>query len=328
MITHIKRIGISGGAGQIAYSLLFRLAYGDLFGPQQPIALHILETPEGLSFLKGVVMELEDCAFPLLKEIIIGSQAEEVFQNVDTVFLIGAKPRGVGMERKDLLGENGKIFVDQGKALKKVAAPHALILVVGNPCNTNSLVAYSHAKNLRFFGMTMLDQNRASALLAHRAQVPLTVVTHMTIWGNHSSTQVPDFFNARIYGKPVIDVIKDRQWLEKDFTQQVQNRGAEVIKARGKSSAASAAHAALESMRAVIYPTPPGEWFSISIYSDVNPYGVSSGLFFSFPCCCKGNGDVEIVRDIPIDSYLKQAIQKTEKELLEEKALIKQLLVE
>jgi malate dehydrogenase len=322
----MKRIGISGGAGQISYSLLFRLASGELFGPDQPIALHLLEVPEALDSLKGVVMELEDCAFPLLGEIKIGSDPRQVFEGVDTVFLVGAKPRGPGMERKDLLADNGKIFVGQGKALGEVAANNAVILVVGNPCNTNCLIATAHAKKHRFFAMTRLDQNRAVSLLAHKAKVPVTAVTHMAVWGNHSSTQVPDFYNARIAGKPVLEVIKDRKWLEDDFVPQVQKRGAVVIAARGKSSAASAAHAALEAMKSLYKPTPAGDWFSMSLLSDGNPYGIQKGLIFSFPCRSSGNGKIEIVKNVPWDDFLKQKIALTEKELIEERELVRHLL--
>lgn len=326
----MKRIGISGGAGQISYSLLFRLASGELFGPDQPIALHLLEVPEALDSLKGVVMELEDCAFPLLGEIKIGSDPRQVFEGVDTVFLVGAKPRGPGMERKDLLADNGKIFVGQGKALGEVAADNAVILVVGNPCNTNCLIALTHAhqndRGHKFFAMTCLDQNRAVSLLAHKAKVPVTAITHMAVWGNHSSTQVPDFYNARIAGKPVLEVIKDRKWLEDDFVPQVQKRGAVVIAARGKSSAASAAHAALEAMKSLYKPTPAGDWFSMSLLSDGNPYGIQKGLIFSFPCKSSGKGKIEIVKDVPWDDFLKQKIALTEKELIEEREMVRHLL--
>jgi malate dehydrogenase len=326
---NIKRIGVSGGAGQISYSLLFRLAAGELFGPDQPVALHLLEVPEALESLKGVVMELEDCAFPLLQEIKTGSDPRQVFEGVDTIFLIGAKPRGPGMERKDLLGDNGKIFVGQGKAIGEVAAKDAVVLVVGNPCNTNCLIAETHAqKNDRghFFAMTRLDQNRAVSMLAHKAKVPVTAVTHMTVWGNHSSTQVPDFVNARIFGKPALETIKDRKWLEDDFISQVQKRGATVIAARGKSSAGSAAHAALEAMKSLYETTPPGEWFSMSLLSDGNPYGIQKGLIFSFPCRSDGNGKIEIVKSVPWDDFLKKKIALTEKELIEEREMVKHLL--
>jgi malate dehydrogenase len=325
-MSHIKRIGVSGGGGQISYSLLFRLAAGELFGRDQPIALHLLEVPEGLESLKGVVMELEDCAFPLLREIKIGSDPSQVFEGTDTIFLVGAKPRGPGMERKDLLSDNGKIFVGQGKAIGQVAAKDAVILVVGNPCNTNCLIAETHAKRGGFFAMTRLDQNRAMSMLAAKAKVPVTAVTHMTVWGNHSSTQVPDFINARIHGKPVLEVIKDRKWLEDDFIPQVQKRGATVIAARGKSSAASAANAALDAMKSLYEPTPEGQWFSMALASDGNSYGIQKGLVFSFPCRSKGNGKIEIVKNVPWDDFLKKKIALSEKELLEERELVKHLL--
>ncbi len=327
---HIKRIGVSGGAGQISYSLLFRLAAGELFGPDQQISLHLLETPESLETLKGVVMELEDCAFPLLREVKIGSDPLQVFEGVETIFLVGAKPRGPGMERKDLLGDNGKIFIGQGKAIGQVAAKDAVILVVGNPCNTNCLIAQmnakGHAKRKGFFAMTRLDQNRAMSMLAHKAKVPVTAVTHMAIWGNHSSTQVPDFVNAHIQGKPVLEVIKDRKWLEEEFISQVQKRGAAVIAARGKSSAASAANAALDAMKSLYEPTPPGQWFSMALLSDGNSYGIEKGLIFSFPCRSHGNGKIEIVKNLPWDDFLKKKIALSEKELLEERELVKHLL--
>ncbi len=322
----IKRVGVSGGAGQISYSLLFRIASGQLFGPKHQVALHILETPAVLESLKGVLMELEDCAFPLLHEIVIGTDPFTVFKGVDTVFLIGSKPRGPGMERKELLADNGTIFVEQGKALGQVAAAGALVLVVGNPCNTNCLIAQKHAKKHRFYSMTMLDQNRATFMLAAKAKVPLTAVSRVTIWGNHSSTQVPDFINAQISNKPALEVIKDRKWCEEEFVPQVQKRGAVVIAARGKSSAASAANAALEGMKALLEPTPPGHWFSMGCLSDGNPYGIEPGLVFSFPCQSKGNGEIEIVPDVSWDDFLKKRIALTQQELIEERRLIQHLI--
>jgi malate dehydrogenase len=325
---NLKRIGITGGAGQIAYSLLFRIASGQLFGNEQDIALHLLELPSSLEALKGVVMELEDCAFPRLKEIHMGTAPKEVFKGVDYAFLVGAKPRGPGMERKELLADNGKIFIEQGKALNAVA-PNAISLVVGNPCNTNCLIALKNAPNLgpsRFFAMTRLDQNRAVALLAKKANVSVTDVQHVTIWGNHSSTQVPDFVNAKIQGKPALDVIRDRKWCEETFIPEVQKRGAAVIAARGKSSAASAAHAALEGMKSLIVPTPKDDWFSMGVYSDGNSYGVKEGLVFSFPCRCISPGKIEIVKNVPWDPFLKSKIALTEKELMEERELVKDML--
>jgi malate dehydrogenase len=328
MVKALRRIAVTGGAGQIAYSILFRIAAGDLLGKDQPIALHILEIPEAIDALKGVVMELEDCAFPLLQEIRFGNDPHEVFEGVNYAFLIGAKPRGPGMERKDLLAENGKIFINQGKALNDRAAPDLLTLVVGNPCNTNCLITIKHAPRfspLRFHAMTRLDQNRASSMLAKKAGVPVTAVSHVAIWGNHSATQVPDFVNALINGKPALDVIGDRKWLENEFVPQVQKRGAAVIAARGKSSAASAASAALDAMRSLIFPTPEGEWISTSLLSNGNPYGIQEGLIFSFPCRSAGEGKVEVLK-APLDEFLKEKIALTEKELLEERELIKDLL--
>src|SRR3990167_1046849 len=227
----LKRIAITGAGGQIAYSLIFRIAAGDLLGLDQPIALHLLEIPALENVLRGVAMELEDCTFPLLKEVRIGGNAEELFAGVDYALLVGAKPRGPGMERKDLLSDNGKIFIGQGEALAKVASKDVKVFVIGNPCNTNCLIAMHHAKGLsekQFFAMTRLDQNRAAFQLAKKAGVDPVEVSNVTIWGNHSSTQVPDFVNARIQGKPVLDVIQDRNWLENEFVPRIQKRGAEV----------------------------------------------------------------------------------------------------
>ena len=325
----IKRVAVTGGAGQIAYSLLFRIANGDLLGKDQEIALCILEVPEALSFLKGVAMELEDCAFPLLKEVKIGSDPQEVFKDADYIFLVGAKPRGPGMERKDLLMENAKIFTQQGRAIDAAARPGVLVLVVGNPCNTNCLIAQSFAKRVNprhFFAMTRLDQNRAKAYLADKAGVSVKDVSDVVIWGNHSATQVPDFLNAKIKGKAASEVLRDhKDWLEKDFIAKVQKRGAVVIEARGKSSAASAANAAIDAMKSLIIPAQ--EIFSMGLASDGNPYGIKPGLIFSFPCTSKGNGEIEIVKTFKVDPFLKERIALTEKELLEEKELIKHLLM-
>lgn len=325
----IKRIAVTGGAGQIAYSLLFRIASGEMLGPDQPIALHILEVAEFLESLKGVVMELQDCAFPLLKEVKIGSNPVEVFEGVNLAILVGAKPRGPGMERKDLLGENGKIFVEQGKALNAVAAKDVLVFVVGNPCNTNCLIAMHHAPNIpkeRFFAMMRLDQNRAQAMLAVKAGVCVSDVSQVAVWGNHSATQVPDFLHAKIGGKDVLDRIKDRKWCEEEFIPSVQKRGAQVIAARGKSSAASAASAVIDSIRSLYCPTPQGEWISCAFWSAGNPYGIDEGLIFSFPCRSKGEGKVEIVKGVEWDSFLESRIRLSEKELLEERGLISHLL--
>lgn len=325
----LKRIAVTGGAGQIAYNLLFRIATGELLGADQPIALHLLDLPEGLGALKGVAMELEDCAFPLLKEIKLGEHPEEVFGGVHYALLIGAKPRGPGMERKDLLSENGKIFVEQGRALNRVASKDVRVVVVGNPCNTNCLIAMHHAPDLsrkHFHAMTRLDQNRAVFQLAAKARVGVEEVTHLAIWGNHSSTQVPDFVNAKIHGRPVLERIADRKWLEGEFVAKIQKRGAEVIAARGKSSAASATHAIIGSLRSILVPTPLGQWFSAAVDAANNRYGIDEDLVFSFPCRSRGEGDWEIVSGLQIDSFLKEKIALTQKELQEERDLVASLL--
>ena len=329
MTKSLKRVAVTGGAGQIAYSLLFRIATGEMLGYDQPLALHILEIPEALKALEGVKMELEDCAFPLLKEIIIGSDAHEVFRGVHYALLVGAKPRGPGMERGDLLNENGKIFVGQGQALNNVADPNVKVLVVGNPCNTNCLIAMTNAPKIprkNFHAMTRLDENRASSLLALKAGVDVTAISRLTIWGNHSSTQVPDFYNARISGKPAVEVIKDKAWLEGAFIESVQKRGAAIIAARGKSSAASAASSAIDAMKAILTPTPEGQWFSTGVCSDGNSYGIQENLIFSFPCRSKGNGDYEIIKDVPWNEFLSNKIKLSEKELIEEHDMVSVLM--
>lgn len=325
----LKRVAVTGAGGQIAYSILFRIATGEMLGHDQPIALHLLEIPEAQGALKGVVMELEDCAFPLLKEVKMGSDPHKVFEGVDYAILIGSKPRGPGMERKDLLGENGKIFIEQGKALNSSAASDVLVFVVGNPCNTNCLIAMHHAPRIpkeHFFAMTRLDQNRAQALLAKKAGVAITAVSHVAIWGNHSATQVPDFVNAQIGGKPALKTIHDRKWCEEEFLPLVQKRGAAVIAARGKSSAASAANAAIDSIRSLVMPTPEGEFFSVGMISNGNSYGIEKDLIFSFPCRSKGGGKVEIVKNLPWDPFIGEKIALTQQELLEERQLIAQML--
>ncbi len=325
----MKCIAVTGAAGQIAYSLLFRLGSGELYGKKQPISLSLLELPQSQEALKGVAMELEDCAFPLLEEVRLTSDPKRAFEGADVAFLLGAKPRSPGMERRDLLLENGKIFVEQGKALNEAANRTVKVLVIGNPCNTNTLIAMSHAPNLderRFFAMTRLDQNRATALLAEKARVPISAVQNLAIWGNHSTTQVPDFSHATIHGRPATEVITDRKWLEEEFITTVQKRGAIVLAARGKSSAASAAHAAIESMRSILEPTPRGSVFSVALLSDGNPYGIREGLIYSFPCYSKGDGKVEIVSGLSLDFFLKEKLSSSEAELIEERALAESLL--
>ncbi len=329
MTKPLKKVAVTGAAGQIAYSLIFRIAEGDLLGQDQPIALHLIDLPEAEGSLKGVAMELNDCAFPLLKEIKVGSQLESLFEGVHYALFVGAKPRGPGMERKDLLADNGAIFVKGAQALDKTADRSVKVLVVGNPCNTNCLIAMHHAANLprhNFFAMTRLDQNRAVFQLAEKAKVATTDVSHVAIWGNHSATQVPDFFHAQIRGRPAIDIIQDRAWLEGDFIQKVQKRGAEVIAARGKSSAASASHAIIETFRSLLVPTPQGHWYSLAVSSHKNPYGIPEDLVFSFPCRSLESGVLEIYPGLAMDAFLEQKIALTKKELIEERSLVAHLL--
>jgi malate dehydrogenase len=329
MTKKMQRVAVTGAAGQIAYSLIFQIADGEMFGKDVPVALHLIDLPGTEMVLTGVQMELHDCAFPLLKEVKIGSDAEGLFEGIDVALLVGSKPRGPGMERKDLLADNGKIFVDQGRALNKSANQDALVFVVGNPCNTNCLIAMHHAPRLRkdrFFAMTRLDQNRAQFQLAHQAQVPIADVTCVTIWGNHSSTQAPDFLNAKIKGRPAVEVISDHAWLRKGFVESVQKRGAAVIQARGKSSAASAAHAIVGSICSLLHPTPKDDWFSIGRQSAGNPYGIDPDLVFSFPCRSNGDREAMIVPGVNIDSFLEEKIRITEKELKEERDCVAHLL--
>lgn len=324
MEKNLIRVAVTGGAGQIAYSLLFRIASGEMLGLDQPIALHILEVPEAMQALKGVKMELDDCAFPLVKEIRIGSDPRDIFEGVHWALLVGAKPRGPGMERGDLLAENGKIFIGQGQALNDVADRNVKILVVGNPCNTNALIAMTYAPNIprsHFFAMMRLDQNRAMAQLAQKAGCSVEDVTNVVIWGNHSSTQVPDYENARIKGKHPSSFIHDHSWFQQQFIPTVQKRGAEILSARGKSSAASAAHAAIATVKSLVNPTPAGDWFSVALCSDGNPYGIEGNLIFSFPCRSDGKGNIQIIENVPWNDFLKEKIKASEAELIEERSL-------
>lgn len=325
----LKKIVVTGAAGQIAYNLLFRIAAGEVLGSDQPIALHLLELPEAIQALEGVKMELEDCAFPLLESIQIGSDPFKLFQDIDIALLIGSKPRGPGMERKDLLNENGKIFIEQGQALNEGARKDAKVFVIGNPCNTNCLIAMSHAPRLakeNFQAMTRLDQNRAQFQLAEEAGLKIDEISNVIIWGNHSSTQVPDFFNARANEKPVTDCIKDMNWLENTFIPLVQKRGAAIINARGKSSAGSAAQAIIDSVRDTLVPTAPERWFSSAVDSTHNSYGIQDGLIFSFPCRINAEGKREIVENVPLNEFLLARLKLTEQELIEERDLIKGLI--
>lgn len=330
MTKDIKKVAVTGGGGQISYNLLFRIAHGDLLGFDQPLSLYIHDLPEQCeTVLKGVVMELEDGNYPLLHEVVYSSDIQKVFNNVNYAILIGSKPRGPGMERKDLLLENGEIFQKQGKVLNEVAAKDVLVFVVGNPCNTNCLIAMSNAPSIpkeNFHAMTRLDQNRAYFQLAKKAGVSLTEIENITIWGNHSSTQVPDYLNAKIGSEPLICRLKDKIWLENDFFKIIQQRGSEIIKVRGKSSAASASQAIIDAIKDLITPTKKGKWFSSAICSDKNSYGIGRGLIFSFPCVCNGKKEVKIVDSLTISDFLRDKIKISEKELLEEKAVIQHLL--
>jgi malate dehydrogenase len=318
------RVAVTGAAGQIGYALLFRIASGAVFGPDQPVALNLIEIEPGLKPLAGVVMELQDSAFPLLTDIVQTSDLAAGFKDANWAFLVGSVPRKQGMERKDLLGINGKIFVGQGKAIAANAAKDVRVLVVGNPCNTNALIALRHATGLpaeRFFAMTRLDENRAKAQLAIKAGVHSADVKGVTIFGNHSSTQYPDFENATIQGKPAADVIKDDAWLRETFIPVVQKRGAAIIEARGLSSAASAANAAIETVRNLTTVTPAGEWFSVGVISN-GEYGTTPGLVVGFPVRTNYGADGfswEIVKGLALDDFAKAKVAASIKELTEER---------
>ncbi len=322
------RIAVTGAAGQIGYSLLFRIASGGIFGPEQPVELHLIEVPGALAALEGVAMELEDCAFPLLKNVVATADLAEGFRGVNWSLLVGSVPRKAGMERGDLLGINGKIFTGQGQAIQQNAASDVRVLVVGNPCNTNCLIAMNNAKDVpseRWFAMTRLDENRAKSQLAHKAGVEVSKVTNMTIWGNHSATQYPDFFNARIGGQPATEVIKDHAWLETDFITTVQQRGAAIIKARGASSAASAANAVIDSVRSIVTPTAEGDSYSVAICSK-GDYEVEAGLISSFPVRTTSDGNVEVAKWIPVSGFSRARIDASVAELKEERELVRDLL--
>src|ERR1700730_3984341 len=321
------KIAVTGAAGQIGYSLIFRVASGEMFGVDQPIVLHLIEIPSALGALDGVVMELHDCAFPLLQSVVPTADLDEGFRDVNWALLVGSIPRKAGMERKDLLGINGKIFVGQGQAIERNAALDVRVLVVGNPCNTKCLIAMNNAKEIprhRWFAMTRLDENRARAQLAHKAGVEITCVTNMTIWGNHSSTQYPDFYNARIDHRRANEVIGDEKWLKEEFIATVQQRGAAVIKARGLSSAGSAANAIVDTVRFLTNDTPHDDWHSVAVCSD-GSYGVEKDLISSFPIRSRG-GKWEIVQQVPINDFSRSKIDASVAELKEEKSLVAALL--
>jgi malate dehydrogenase len=326
MKTPIK-VAVTGAAGQIGYALLFRLASGQMFGPDQPLILHLIEIPAALGALEGVVMELHDCAFPLLESVVPTADLNEGFRDTNWALLVGSIPRKAGMERKDLLGINGKIFIGQGQAIEKNAASDVRVLVVGNPCNTNCLIAMNNAKEIpqdRWFAMTRLDENRARAQLAYKSGVRIGSVTNMTIWGNHSSTQYPDFYNARIDNRPANEVIGNEKWLKEEFISTVQQRGAAVIKARGLSSAGSAANAIVDTVFSLTNETPDNDWHSVAVCSDES-YGVEKGLISSFPVRVRG-GKWEIVQRLPINDFSRTKIDASIAELKEEKSLVSELI--
>src|SRR5215469_11475629 len=307
------RVAVTGAAGQVAYAMLGRLASGEIFGHDKKMILQLLEIPQALPALEGVAMELDDCSPPLLQEVICTDDPNKAFAGCNWALLVGSFPRKQGMERKELLGINGKIFVGQGKALAAHAAKNVRILVVGNPCNTNCLVGYNNGKAIpaeRWTAMTRLDHNRARTALAKKAGAANAEVTQVTIWGNHSNTQFPDFTNAKIKGKPAPEVITDRSWLENTFVPQCQNRGAAVIKARGSSSALSAANGALDHVKSLLQTTPANDWISAAVISK-GQYGVPAGLVFSYPCRSDGKGNYSVVEGLKLDAYGQQKFQKT-----------------
>jgi malate dehydrogenase len=320
------RVAVTGAAGQIGYSLLFRIASGALLGPDQPVILQLLEVTPALGALKGVVMELDDCAFPLVADVVTSDDANVAFGDANIALLVGARPRTKGMERKDLLEANGAIFTVQGRALSDNAAPDIKVLVVGNPANTNALIAMHNAPSIpaeRFTAMTRLDQNRAKAQLAAKAGVAVTDVTNMTIWGNHSATQYPDVYRARIGGKPAHEVIGDDEWVSGEFIPAVQQRGAAIIEARGASSAASAASAAIDHVHDWVLGTRADDWVSMAIPSD-GSYGVPEGLISSFPVTTSG-GSYSIVPGLDLDEFSRGRIDKSVAELSEERDAVREL---
>lgn len=320
------KVAITGAAGQIGYALVFRVASGQMLGPDTEIELQLLELEPALPSLRGVAMELEDCAFPLLKNVVCTSDVNVAMRDANWALLVGAVPRKDGMERSDLLKINGKIFTAQGKAINDNAADDIRVLVVGNPCNTNCLIAMNNAPDVptdRFFAMTALDELRARAQLAKKAGVDTTEITEMTIWGNHSATQYPDFYHAKIQGKPVPEVITDLNWLQNDFISIVQKRGAEVIKIRGSSSAASAANAAMSTVYHLSHDTVPGESFSVGRCSQ-GEYGVDEGLIFSVPCRTEG-GKLKVVTGLKHDAFAQEKIRITLDELRQERNAVQEL---
>ena len=320
------RVAVTGAAGQISYSLLFRIASGDMLGKDQPVILQLLEITPALEALKGVAMELEDCAFPLVDGIVQTDDAKVAFKDADYALLVGARPRGPGMERKDLLEANAAIFSAQGQAINEVASRDIKVLVVGNPANTNALIAQRNAPDIdprQFTAMTRLDHNRAMAQLGNKLGKSINDVKKMTIWGNHSSTQYPDLHHCEVDGKNAAEQV-DQKWYADEYIPTVQQRGAAIIKARGASSAASAANAAIDHMRSWALGTDEGDWVSMGIYSD-GSYGIQEGLIYSFPCVCK-NGDWEIVQGLEVNDFSRERMTATETELAEERDAVQHLL--
>ncbi|MCO7224543.1 malate dehydrogenase [Pleionea sp. CnH1-48] len=320
------RVAVTGAAGQIGYSLLFRIASGAMLGDDQPVILQLLDITPAMDALQGVKMELDDCAFPLLQDVTCSDDPNVAFKDADYALLVGARPRGPGMERKDLLEANAAIFSVQGKALNDNASKDVKVLVVGNPANTNALIAQRNAPDLdprNFTAMTRLDHNRAMTQLAQKTGKAITEVTNMTIWGNHSSTQYPDLFHTKVSGQVAIELV-EQDWYENDFIPTVQQRGAAIIKARGASSAASAANAAIEHMRSWALGTEGDDWVSMAVYAD-GSYGIDKGLIYSFPCVCK-NGDWEIVQGLEIDAFSQARMEATQTELAEERDAVAHLL--
>jgi malate dehydrogenase len=322
------KVAVTGAAGNIGYSLLFPIASGQVFGVDQPIDLQLLEIPQGLEALEGVKMELLDSAFPLVNQITCTSDSDVGFGDADVALLVGSKPRGPGMERADLIRENGPIFVGQGQAIDRSANENVKVIVVGNPCNTNCLIAQHQAKRVNprnFTAMTRLDQNRACAQLALKAGVPVSAVSRLAIWGNHSPTMYPDFENALIEDRPLTDVITDHEWLASDFISTVQQRGKAIIQARGKSSAASAAWAAIDHAADWSRPTAPGEWVSMAVTSD-GSYGIPKGLIYSFPCTVDAQGQYQIVPDVELSEAARARAMKSAEELLAERDAVSDIL--
>jgi malate dehydrogenase len=335
------RVAVTGAGGQVAYAMLARLASGEVFGPDRKVVLQLLDIPkkpdwkppsptarQPLEIAEGNAMELLDCGFPTLADVVVTDDPNKAFAGANWAILVGAFPRGPGMERKDLLGINGKIFVGQGKAIAKNAAGDVRVLVVGNPCNTNCLVAYSNGREVpdeRWTAMTRLDHNRAVSALAQKAGVANGDVTCVTIWGNHSNTQYPDFTNAKVKGRPATEVITDRKWLEETFLPQCQNRGAAIIKARGLSSALSAANGAVDHVKSLLRPTPANDWLSMAVVSK-GEYGVPAGLVFSYPCRSDGKGNYTVVEGVKLDAFGQARFQATLKELEDERAMVADLL--